>query len=35
MVEPENLVNCALYLSSDEACRVTGTELVVDAGMSL
>lgn len=29
------LANAALYLASDEAGRVTGTELVVDAGMSL
>lgn len=35
VVEPEDLANGALYLASDEARRVTGTELVVDAGMSL
>lgn len=35
VVEPEDLANGALYLASDEAGRVTGTELVVDAGMSL
>lgn len=35
VVEPEDLANGALYLASDEAKRVTGTELVVDAGMSL
>lgn len=35
VIEPEDLANGALYLASDEARRVTGTELVVDAGMSL
>lgn len=35
VVEPEDLANGALYLASDEAGRVTGTELVIDAGMSL
>jgi len=35
VIEPIDLANGALYLASEEARRVTGTELVVDAGMSL
>lgn len=34
-IEPEDIAYGALYLSSDEARMVTGTELVVDGGMSL
>lgn len=34
-IEAEDLANGALYLASDESRNVTGTELVVDGGMSL
>lgn len=34
-IEPEDLANGALFLASDESRNVTGTELVVDGGMSL
>jgi len=30
--EPEDIANCALYLASDEASWVTGTNIVVDGG---
>ena len=30
----EDIANCVLYLASDEANYVTGTELTVDAGMT-
>jgi meso-butanediol dehydrogenase/(S,S)-butanediol dehydrogenase/diacetyl reductase len=33
--EPEDIVNAALYLASDEARWVTGTHLVVDGGSSV
>jgi len=30
--EPEDIANCALYLASDEASWVTGTNIIVDGG---
>lgn len=35
LMEPEDLAYGALYLASDEAKMVTGTELVIDGGLSL
>jgi NAD(P)-dependent dehydrogenase (short-subunit alcohol dehydrogenase family) len=32
--EPMDIANCVLYLASDESNYITGTELVVDAGMT-
>jgi NAD(P)-dependent dehydrogenase (short-subunit alcohol dehydrogenase family) len=32
--EPQDIANCVLYLSSDEANYVTGAEFVIDAGMT-
>ncbi len=32
--EPDDIANCILYLSSDEANYVTGAEFTVDAGMT-
>jgi cyclopentanol dehydrogenase len=32
--EPQDIANCILYLSSDEANYVTGAEFVIDAGMT-
>jgi SDR family mycofactocin-dependent oxidoreductase len=33
-LEPEDLANGVLYLASDESRRVTGTALIIDAGLS-
>jgi len=32
--QPEDIANAALFLASDEARFITGTELVVDGGMT-
>ncbi len=31
--QPEDIANCILFLASDEARHVTGSELIVDGGM--
>jgi NAD(P)-dependent dehydrogenase (short-subunit alcohol dehydrogenase family) len=33
--EPDDIANAVLYLASEEAKHVTGTQLVVDGGMTL
>jgi NAD(P)-dependent dehydrogenase (short-subunit alcohol dehydrogenase family) len=34
MGDGRDTANAALFLASDEACFVTGTEIVVDGGMT-
>ena len=31
--QAEDIVNCAVFLASDEACYITGSEIVVDGGI--
>jgi 3(or 17)beta-hydroxysteroid dehydrogenase len=33
--EPEDIANAALFLLSDESRFITGTQLIVDGGMTL
>ncbi|CAM5736201.1 mycofactocin-coupled SDR family oxidoreductase [Mycolicibacterium aubagnense] len=33
-VEPEDISNAVVFLASDEARYITGTQLVVDAGLT-
>jgi NAD(P)-dependent dehydrogenase (short-subunit alcohol dehydrogenase family) len=33
-VEPVDIANAAIFLASDEARYITGTQLVVDAGLT-
>lgn len=35
LIEPDDIANCALYLASDEARRVTGQVLPVDSGATV
>lgn len=35
MGQPDDIANAAVYLASDEASFITGTEFTIDGGMTL
>ena len=34
LAEPQDIANAALFLASDESSFITGTELIIDGGLS-